>query len=244
MADEIKKTGFDPKAVQVGGESFLERLLPHIKKIVVACIGIAVVLAVVFTVRYFKQKHREADTEQVAQILFVGDKPVRTAEDKVDDKDKDDSFASPKERATTTLDAMTKHDDKDVAPAYRAGLLFDAGKYDEALAAYQACATVPGLDGVACREGVGIAPEAKAATQTDAAARNKGYEAALAAFKAEQPDDNGPRAAYAHYHQGRMLFQLHKLDDARKEFEKARDLGKETLDLPELTKKRLAVLGA
>lgn len=245
MADDTKKSGFDPKAVQVGGESFLERLIPHIKKIVVACIGIAIVVSIVFTIRYFKQKHRESDTENVAAILDVAEKPIRAADEKLPDADKTESYASAKERADKVLDAMAKHDNKDVTPAYRAGLLLDAGKLDEALAAYQACATVAGLDGVVCREGVGIATEAKAAAAVnDPAAQNKGYEAALAAFKAEQTDDNGPRAAYAHYHQGRMLFLLHKLDDARKEFEKARDLGKDTLDLPELTRKRLAVLGA
>lgn len=243
MADDTKKpAGFDPKAVQVGGESFLERLIPHIKKIIVAAIGIAIVISVVFTLRYFKQRHRESDTGDVAAILDVAEKPIRSADDKVDDKSQ--SYASTKERADKVLAAMAEHNNKDVTPAYRAGVLLDAGKLDEAISAYQACSSVPGVDGVVCREGVGLATEAKAAAEKDNAAQNKGYEAALAAFKAEQTDDNGPRAAYAHYHQGRMLYLLNKKDDAKKEFEKARDLGKDTLDLPELTRKRLAVLGA
>jgi tetratricopeptide (TPR) repeat protein len=247
MADESKRDPakpFVPKSVQVGGESFLERIIPHIKKIAIAVVVIAVIVSIVFTVRYFKTKAREADTDKVAQVLDVGDKPVRLADDKVEDKDKDKSFASAKDRANAILDKMAKTDAKDVSPSYRGGLLFDAGKFDDALAAYTSCAKLPGMDGVVCREGVGMATEAKAQLETTPAAQNKGYEAALAAFKAEQSDDGGPRAAYAHYHQARMLVQLNKKDEAKKEFEKARDLGKDTLDLPELTRKRLASLGA
>ena len=241
-ASPAAKAPLVPKSVQIGGESFLDRLLPHIKKIALGAVVVAVIVSVVFGVRWWKQRGQAAETEKVAQVLTVSERPVRTPEDKPDDKTP--SFANTKERATAVLDTMAKQDTSGVTPSYRAGLLFDAGKLDEALAEYQRCTTTLGVDGVVCREGVGLVTEAKAAAEKDAAAQQKGYEAALAAFKAEQPDEGGPRAAYGHYHQGRMLLLLNKKDEARKELEKARDLGKDTLDLPELVRKRLAGLGA
>ncbi len=231
-----------PKSVQVGGESLLDRLLPHVKKIAFGIGVVAVILSVVFAIRYFKQRGQAADTDKVAQVLDVSQRPIRGSDDKPDPKTP--SFANGKERSAQTLDTMTKQDTDGVSPAYRAGLLYDTGKFDEALAEYKRCATVVGIEGVVCREGIGLAIEAKAAADKDTKVQQTGYEAALAAFKAEQPDDTGPRAAYAHYHQGRMLFLLNKKDEAKKEFEKARDLGKDVLDLPELVRKRLAGLGA
>ena len=241
-ASPAAKAPLVPKSVQIGGESFLDRILPHIKKIAVGAVVVAVIVSVVFGVRWWKQRGQAQETEKVAQVLTVSERPLRGSDDKPDDKNP--SFGSTKERATTVLDAMAKQDTSGVTPAYRAGLLLDAGKLDEALAEYKRCATTVGIDGVVCREGVGLVTEAKAAAEKDAAAQQKGYEAALAAFKAEQPDEGGPRAAYAHYHQGRMLFLMNKKDEAKKEWEKARDLGKDALDLPELVRKRLASLGA
>lgn len=231
-----------PKSVHIGGESFLDRILPHIKKIAVAIGVVAVILSVVFAIRYFKQKGQASDTDHFAKVLDVSERPLRGSDDKPDDKHP--TFATTKERATTVLDTMVKQDVAGPSGAYRAGILFDAGKFDDALAEYKKCSTAVGVDGVVCREGVGLATEAKASASTDNAAKQKGLEEALAAFKAEQPDDAGPRAGYAHYHQGRMLYLLNRKDDAKKEFEKARELGKDALDLPELVRKRLAALGA
>jgi tetratricopeptide (TPR) repeat protein len=231
-----------PKSVQVGGESLLDRLLPHVKKIAFGIGVVAVILSVVFAFRWYKQRGEAADTMKVAQVLEVSQRPLRGSDDKPDPKNP--SFATGKERSAQVLDAMAKQDTNGVSPAYRAGLLYDTGKLDEALAEYKRCATVVGVEGVVCREGVGLVTEAKAAAEKDSKVQHTGYEAALAAFKAEQPDDTGPRAGYAHYHQGRMLFLLNRKDEAKKEFEKARDLGKDVFDLPELVRKRLAGLGA
>ena len=56
----------------------------------------------------------------------------------------------------------------------------------------------------------------------DDGARQKGYAEALAAFATMQPDENGPRAAFALYHQGRMQVLLGKRAEAKALFEKAR----------------------
>src|SRR5688572_23479804 len=50
--------GFNPKPVQLGGESILDRLVPHMKKIAIALGVVAIVLTVFFTIRHFKESGR------------------------------------------------------------------------------------------------------------------------------------------------------------------------------------------
>jgi len=76
------------------------------------------------------------------------------------------------------------------------------------------------------------------------AAQKTGYQAALDAYKAMQPDDTGPRAAIAKYHEGRMLEQLGKTAEAKAAFEKAKTMDKESGELGSLIEARLATLGA
>jgi hypothetical protein len=239
-----------PKPVNIGGESFLDRLIPHVKKIAVTLIFLSVIIAAVFAFRIHRQTVKSEQTAKVADVVDLGERAVvpppaagsgsGSAEaPKSDEK----TFASDRDRANAMLSEMAK-DGVDGTPAFRAGALFDAGKYDEAIAEYKKCSTVSGMDGAVCREGIGLATEAKASAEKDATAQQKGYEAALAAFKAEQANDDGPRAGYAHYHQGRILVLLNRKDEAKKEFEKARDVGKDLIDLPELVRKRLAGMGA
>jgi predicted RNA polymerase sigma factor len=83
----------------------------------------------------------------------------------------------------------------------------------------------------------------KAEQEKDAGARQKGLEEALAVFQSMQPDDKGPRHAYALYHQGRILALLGKTAEAKARLEKAKELGKDTT-LAELIDERLAGLGA
>src|SRR4029079_7824685 len=113
----------------------------------------------------------------------------------------------------------------------------------DAIAEYKKHTTGNTLDAVLAREGLGIALEMKAEKEKDAAARQKGLEEALAAFQAMQPDEKGPRYAYALYHQGRILALLGKNAEAKEKLEKAKELGKDT-KLPELIDERLASLGA
>ena len=159
------KPGFDPKPVQVGGESLVERLLPHIKKIVIGIVVIAVVLTVVFAFRYFKERdaaegHREArapcSTSPSARCASPAPSPT-------DPKAKEPTFANSKERANAVLDALDEGRHRPRRPAYKASLLLQAGKLDEAIAEYkQAHDGQDGLDGVLAREGLGIALEMKA----------------------------------------------------------------------------------
>lgn len=217
---DTAKPTFDPKAVNIGGESLVERIMPHIKKILVMFILAAVVVSAVFMVRWRKTVKEEDRTAQFMSVLEVARTPL---DPDPDPKAKDPTYKTEKDRATAVLDAMVKHG-VDGGTLYKAGVLLDAGKYDDAIAAYKTCEEKMDLDGVLCREGLGIALEDKALLAQDAVAKEKGLNEALAAFAAMQPDEAGPRRAFALYHQGRIQATLGKKAEAKAMLEKAKTL--------------------
>ncbi|MBV8760497.1 MAG: hypothetical protein JO257_24610 [Deltaproteobacteria bacterium] len=237
-----KPAGFDPKPVQLGGESLLDRLLPHVKKIMWSLVAVSAVLAVYFTVRHFQDRKKEKETEKLQAVLDVAAHQVRSPNEPADPKSKDVTYASEKERADAILDALAKANTDAAGPTYKASLLLQAGKIDEAITEYRRGQGKTGLDGVLAREGLGIALEMKAEAEKDPAARQKGLDDALAAFRAMQPDATGPRYAFALYHQGRILGILGKTDEAKQTLEKAKDAGKGT-EVVELADQRIASLG-
>ena len=231
-----------PKPVHIGGESILDRIRPHLKQIIIGIIALSVVLLVVFTIRWFRERKQIAETEKLGQILDVARAPIRGKDDKPDPKAP--SFATVKDRGAAVLDAIAKQGTDAAGPAFRGGQLLDAGKPDEAIAEYRKGVADKGLEGLLSREGLGLAIEAKAAAEKDPAARQKGLEEALAAFVAMQPDEAGPRRAFALYHQGRIQQLLGKRAEAKALFEKAKTANKDDRELGELLDKRLASLGA
>lgn len=237
------KPGFDPKPVTVGGDSIIERLQPYIKQIVIGVVAVAVVVTAVFLVRFFKERGREKETAKLAKVLDVSQRQIRPEGIEPDPKDKQPTYASTKERAEAVLDMMAKQSAKTDTGVFRASMLLQAGKLDEAITEYRKHTTGKNLDAVLAREGLGIALEMKAEQEKDAAARQKGLEDALAAFESMQPDEKGDRYAYALYHQGRILALLGKTAEARTKLEKAKELGAGT-QLAELVDERLAGLGA
>lgn len=237
---------FDPKPVQLGGESLIERLTPHVKKIAVVLVGIALILTVVFTVRHFKERARQKDTTKFARVIDIADREIKEPgapePDPKDPKAKEPKFANVKERALAVLAELEKQGTNAGGPVYKASLLVQAGKLDEAIAEYKKGTSAKGLDGVLAREGLGIAIEEKALAEKDATARSKGLEEALSTFQSMQPDEKGPRAAYASYHEGRILAHMQKWAEARAAFEKAKTLGADG-ELPTMIDERLASLG-
>ena len=233
---------FDPKPVQVGGESILDRVLPHMRKIVWVVVVTAGILGIFFTIVWWRDRGYSKETERVSAVLDVASKQVRPPSMGSNDPAAKETFATDKDRALAVLDAIAKQG-TDVSPAFRASLLVQAGKLDEAIASYKQATTAAGIDGVLAREGLGLAQEMKASQDKDPAAQQKGLEEALATFQAMQPDDKGPRRAYALYHQGRILGMLNKRADAKAALEKAKALGKDS-ELSELVDQRLASLGA
>jgi len=246
--DPVAKPKEPPKPVHIGGESLLDRILPHLKKIIVGIIVLAVVLTIIFAIRYFKERKQIAATEKLVPVMEVVDKPVMPAGEKPDPK-APPSFPGTKEKATAVLDTMTKQGTDTPTPAFKASMLVDAGRLEEAIDVYKKCvadtALAKQLDGVLCREGLGLAQEAKATAEKDPAARQKGYEEALATFQSMQPDEAGPRRAYALYHTARMQLLLGKKADAKASFEKAKEANKDLdREIADMIEKRLAALGA
>lgn len=236
------KPGFDPKPVQLGGESLLDRLLPHMKKIVWSLVAISVVVTIVFTIRYFQEKKQEAATGKLQAVLAVSEVPVAQPGEPEDPKATTKPYPDYKARANAVLDALAKANTDAAGPTYRGSLLVQAGKLDDAIAEYKKAQGKTGLEGVLAREGLGIAIEEKAEGEKDAAARQKGLEDALATFKSMQPDPQGPRRAFALYHQGRILGMLGKKDEAKAALEEAKTVGKGT-EVVELADQRIASLG-
>lgn len=232
-----------PKPVHIGGESLLDRILPHAKTLAIITGAGVVILLVLVAIAEIRETGREGETEKVDRVLVVTQRPIRSKDEKPDPKQL--SFADPKERAGAVLDALAKQDAEAAGPAFRAGMLLDAGKLDEAIALYRTGTWGKTIEAVLCREGLGLALEAKAAAEKDSAARQKGFEEALAAFVAMQPDEAGLRRAYALYHQGRLQLLLGKRDEARTLFEKAKTINNNVdAEINELIEKRLSSLGA
>lgn len=240
---DVSKAAEPPKPVHIGGESFVDRVLPHIKKILVGVIVIAAISGVAAGVSWFRERKLVTATEKLDRVLEVAQQPIRSKDDKPDPKKP--SHAGTKERAAAVLDAIAKQGTDAAGPAFRGGQLLDAGKPDEAVTEYKKGVAQKGIEGVLCREGLGIALEARAAAEKDAAARQKGFEEALAAFVTMQPDEAGPRRAFALYHQARLQLLLGKRAEAKALFEKAKDANKDVdHEIADLIEKRLATLGA
>ena len=246
MADEedidVSKPKEPPKPVHIGGESLADRIIPHLKKIIVSIIVIAVVLSIFFGYRAYKHSKQSDETEKVAKVLQVGTRKVAPPGAPADPKA--DVFADNKARAVAILDEAAKQNTDELGHAYRGGLLLDAGRVDEAIAEYRKGVNDSGIEGVLAREGLGIALESKALAEKDNAARQKLFEEALAAYVSMQPKQDGPRRAYALYHQGRIQQTINKFPEAKSLFEQAKAAGTPTTELTSLIEKRLASLGS
>ncbi|TMQ02217.1 MAG: hypothetical protein E6J90_24445 [Deltaproteobacteria bacterium] len=239
---DVSKPAEPPKPVHIGGESFLDRILPYMRQIIIGIVVLSAVLIVVFTIRWWTQRSEAAATEKLDKILEVAREPIRAKDEKPDPKKP--SFADVKERSAAVLDAIAKQGSEVAGHAFRGGQLLDAGKIDDAIAEYRQGIADRTIEGVLCREGLGLALEAKASAEKDATARQKGFEEALAEFVAMQPDESGPRRAYALYHQARLQLLLTKRAEAKALFAKAKEVGKDDHELVDLIEKRLAAMGA
>lgn len=247
---DVSKAAEPPKPVHIGGESIADRLLPHLKKIIVGAIIIAVILSAFYGYRAYKHSKQEQETARLAKVLAVAQREV--AEPGMPTDPALPPFSTEKERATAILDELAKQGTDTAGSAFKGGLLLDAGRYDEAIAEFRKVEKQKGLDGVIAREGLGIALETKALAEKDAAARQKGLEEALAAFTAMQADEKGFRYVYAIYHQGRIQAALGKVEEAKTLFKKAKEIAPaeaprqrqgEPPTLVELIDHRLANLG-
>ncbi|HWN70432.1 MAG TPA: tetratricopeptide repeat protein, partial [Haliangium sp.] len=116
------------------------------------------------------------------------------------------------------------------ARLFHAAALYDAGRFQDAIAMYQellADETMPAIATTA-REGLGYAQEALALASEDQGARQTGLETALATFRQIQPAEEGPRREYALYHEARILAALGKREEAAASLKKAIEIAPES----------------
>ncbi len=233
------------KAVHIGGDSILDRLIPHMKKIVVVLLGGTVVLTIFFGVRWWKHRKAEKATGQLAAALETGSKTVIPGyTPDPSDADAPETYPSYAARAEVTLAGLKKAGSvRGAATLYEAQLLVQLGKLDEALAIYRRVGGGRSSDAIIAREGVGVVLETQAAAAQDPATRQRLLEEALAAFRALQPDDAGPRRDYGLYHEARVLEALGKSSDAVAALRKVLSVRPDT-QLKPLVEQRLAALGA
>ncbi|MFT3699834.1 MAG: hypothetical protein QM831_42210 [Kofleriaceae bacterium] len=224
----------------------IDRIYPHRKKVGIFILLGFGVWAVIAVVLHFRDSGREKATNKLAAVIDVAERRVGDAP--IDPtnpagKSKEETFKTAQDRANGVLDALTKQGTNAAGPSYKASLLVQAGKLDDAIAEYKKGETAIGIDGVVAREGLGLAQEMKAEAEKDATAREKGLNDALTTFTQMQTDDKGPRYAYALYHQGRVLALLGKTADAKSAFDKAKEAAKDEAELAPLIDARLAQLG-
>lgn len=231
-------------AVHIGGDSIMDRILPHVKKIALAIVGAAVLVAIFVTWRHFKHKKQARSTVQLVRTLELVERPVFDPDPMMPQPPLDtEVYKSYAERADTVATAMGKiGQTRGAATLVEARVLLRGGKLDQALELYRKKAGASGIDGLVAREGVGIALEAKATIASDQAERQKLLEDALAAFRAIQPDDAGFRRDHALYHEARVLEALGKPAEAKAALEKALAVAPQSTLEPAI-KVRLAALG-
>jgi tetratricopeptide (TPR) repeat protein len=237
-----------PIPVHVGGETIVERLAPHAKKIAIAAGLIAVILIAVFGYQWWRDRNRGKATKRLAQAMEVLRREVKPPGPGPEPKPEpgvrvEPTFPTHRARAEAGLAALAAGGGDLVGDVYRGGLLLDAGKLDEAEAAYRRASGRADLDGILAREGLGFVAEERAHATTDAGARQKHLEAALAAFRSVQTDDKGALRDHALYHEARILALLDKRSEAVAALEKALEVAPETKLAPAINE-RLAELEA
>ena len=221
--EEPVAPGVNPTPVYIGGESLADKIVPHVKKILVVIGVVAVVMTIFFTFRWWQHRKAEKATASLVVALDHASWAIEApATEPVPEPDPEAepprTYPTHQARAEAALGKL-----RSVGGAPRSGaamleadLLFEAGQLDQAEATYRKLAGRAGIEGVAAREGVGFVAEAKG-----------DLDAALEAFRAAQPDEAGPRREYALYHEGRILAQQGKKDEARAAFEKALEKARE-----------------
>lgn len=236
-------------SVHVGGESLADRLMPHMKKFVVAAIALTLILSAYFGMRWWKHRKEAQSTDRLARALEVGGREIKAAEDMppIPDPaavDEPETFPSYAARAEATLAQLKKvGQTRGAASLYEAQLLVQANKLDEALALYKKLGAGASTDAAIAREGVGVVLETKAGATKDAAEHQKLLEEALAAYRSIQTDDKGPRRDYSLYHEARVLEEMGKPADAITALKKAQEVTPDS-QLKPLIEQHLATLGA
>ncbi|GAB4518431.1 MAG: hypothetical protein Tsb0020_37010 [Haliangiales bacterium] len=250
-----------------GVTTVADKIKPHLKLIIGLSVVLTVVMVVYQTYRYLDQRAEAKATTLYREALAAASRPVipevesETDGDAADEAGDEAAPVGPQpakpftsrelqlEAILTPLETLRdEHGSTDTSKSARlfhAATLYDAGRYDDAIAMYEALLAggASGELAAIAREGLGYAQEAKALASEDQAARQAGLEQALATFQALAPADGDPRREQALYHEGRILAALGRRDEAVAAYEKALAIDAESPMRYEL-RQRLALLGA
>ncbi len=254
-----------------GVTTVADKIKPHLKLIIGVSVVLTVVMVVYQTYRYLDQRAEAQATTLYREALAAAARPViPEVESETGDDATDEAGDEAAEEATpvgpqpakpftsrelqleailTPLETLRdEHGSTDTgksARLFHAATLYDAGRYDDAIAMYEALLAggASGELAAIAREGLGYAQEGKALASEDQAARQAGLEQALATFQALAPADEDPRREQALYHEGRILAALGRRDEAVAAYEKAIAIDAESPMRYEL-RQRLALLGA
>lgn len=216
-----------------GVDRAVEALRPHAKALAVAG-GIIVVGLVSWAVwDWYSARQATKATTAYAGALETMDAPIVAPESEAPEPaaaglEPPPSFDSHDARAAAALaeiDALRgEYGGVGVAEMARfdeARLRFQQGDHAGAAELYRALAgsDAPGRLRLLARENLGYSLEAQAMASEDPAARQAGLNEALEAFRAMQPKQDGPRRAYALFHQARLLAELGQTDEAAELFQ-------------------------
>lgn len=209
-----------PDELQTATARFVQAAQPHAKKIlaVVAAVIVAVVALGIYS--WYAKKRDARATALFSEAVAILRAPIGPPPPPEAAKDMivgDLPYPSVKARAEAALVVLQKLASEhggtavaDEAALIHAGVLYDLGRYDEAMAKYRAVlAEGPGDKIVyVAREGLAYAAEAKALAQTDPAAQQAGLGEALKLFEQLQPEERGFYRDYALFHQARVKAAL------------------------------------
>ncbi len=228
-----------------GAERFFERLRPHAIGLAVLSAVVGIVLIAAFGYRSWQNEKATDATGAYVQTAEILAEPLASD---FGAKDAENAHETAKIRGDKALTAIQQLDAgyggtqvAEHAILLRAALLFQVGKYDEAVKAYQQYNAPPNLRAFA-KQGLGYALETVALNKKEPADRDAGLQLALNAFRDMQPDPEGGLSDHSLYHQARILTLLSKNQEAIEMFQKVAEREPRSI-LAEQAERRLVALG-
>ena len=239
-----------PAKAPAGYSDLAGKVSPHAGKLAAAA-GIAILGMGAFVGwRWYTEREAGKATWEFAKVIAKAEAPIKPADAPASAEDDRLTFPSAKARAEAALAQLAAFEQQhgatevaDRALLLKGSLLFDLGRWDEAVEQYDRfLAKDPAAaQAFVAREGKGYAREAKALSLTDAAQKKAALDQALAAFRDIQTDPKGPFYATAAYHQGRIA-ALQGQDAAAVDLFKKALAAKPGFALEDQIKGRLAML--
>jgi tetratricopeptide (TPR) repeat protein len=191
-------------------------LRPHLGKIAAVTGGVVLVVGAMSIWSWYKARRDARATTAFGKVVDVIRSPVVKEEPPDYKPDPDEPhFKSQEDKNQAALAEMERlekdYGSSDVAKEaalVKAGILYDMGRWDEAIAAYKKflASSPTGEPAYVAKEGLAYAIEAKglALAEKDPDKAKAIYADALREFERLDPDEKGPHRDIALYHQARV----------------------------------------